>query len=284
MAAMTAPGGVIVKKGEQPEVSAKWWKGSQPKGLKSASKLEDALKSYEDAKKKLETGGEADAAKAAKDALGGIESAVDAVIAEASKDKKNPEMGFTVDALKKFDRAYGAEHAWIEQHAEQDDENVFGDPEAYHTYLIAGMKKLRSGGEMNFGLVLGKKAEEHRLAVHRSKGAKALANTLIKETGFHAMTFGVAVADEDRADVLRLMLEGRQLPGMGKKGERMFKKFKPLPFKKIALYVDGQEVEDLPDSEDTDVDEPDDDAASSGLDAAALTRELAELIRRVAAV
>ncbi|HEX5328069.1 MAG TPA: hypothetical protein VFW75_15490, partial [Acetobacteraceae bacterium] len=46
----------------------------------------------------------------------------------------------------------------------------------------------------------------------------------------------------------------------------------------------GQEVEDLPDSEDTDVDEPDDDAASSGLDAAALTRELAELIRRVAAV
>jgi hypothetical protein len=37
----------------------------------------------------------------------------------------------------------------------------------------------------------------------------------------------------------------------------MLKKFKPLPFTKLAVMVDGQEVEDLDDPEDTDVDEPD---------------------------
>ncbi|HEX5328068.1 MAG TPA: hypothetical protein VFW75_15485 [Acetobacteraceae bacterium] len=303
-----------MKKNEQPEFSARWWKGSQPKGLKSAGKLEDALRNYELAKKKLEQGGDANAVKAATGALDAIEPAADAVIAEASKDKKDPEMGFTVDALKKFARACAAEEAWIEEQAEQDDDSVFADPEAYHDYLIAAMKKLRSGSEMNFGFVLGKKAEEHRLAVHRSKGSKALANILVKETGFHAMTFGTAVADDNRADVLLLVLEGRQLPGMKKKGERMLKKFKPLPFKKLAVIVDGEEVEDVDDPDDSDVDEPDDEigepasatsttsttpeaaettaapAASATPEAAEapdlseLTRELADLIRQVQGV
>ena len=85
-----------MKKGEQPEFSAKWWKSSQPKGLKSADKLEDALKAYEVSKKKLEAGGDEDA-KAAKDALSTVETAVGAVISDASKDKKSPEMALTVD-------------------------------------------------------------------------------------------------------------------------------------------------------------------------------------------
>ena len=82
-----------MKKGEQPELSAKWWSGSQPKGLKSADKLESALKSYEGARKKLESSGAEDVGKSARDALGSVETAVDAVIAEASKDKKNPKWG-----------------------------------------------------------------------------------------------------------------------------------------------------------------------------------------------
>ncbi len=275
--------GGIVKKGEQPEFSAKWWKGSQPKGLKSASKLDDALKDYDDAKKKLEQAGDADAAKAARDALGGIETAAKAVVAEASKAKNTPEMDWTAESLKKFDRLYAPEQAWIEQHTEQSDEGVFADPEAYHTYLTASLKKLRTGGEMNFGFVLGKKAEDHRLALHRSKGSKALANTLVKETGLHAMTFGVATPSEERPGVMVLALDGRQLPGMGKKGARMLKKFKPLPFTKLVMMVDGQEVEDLEDPEDTDADEADE-TETEQLDAGALARELAMLIRRVAAV
>jgi hypothetical protein len=274
-----------VKKGEQPEFSAKWWKGSQPKGLKSASKLDDALKDYDDAKKKLEQAGDPDAAKAARDALGGIESAAKAVVAEASKAKNAPEMDWTVESLKKFDRLYAPEQAWIEQRTEESDEGVFADEEAYHTYLTASLKKLRTGGEMNFGFVLGKKAEDHRLAMHRSKGSKALANTLVKQTGLHAMTFGIATPSEDRPGVIVLALEGRQLPGMGKKGARMLKKFKPLPFTKLVMMVDGQEVEDLEDPEDADVDEADE-AETEGqeFDAGALARELAALIRRIAAL
>ena len=274
-----------MKKNEQPELSAKWWAGSQPKGLKSADKLEGALKSYEGARKKLESSGAEDVGKTARDALGAVETAVDAVIAEASKDKKNPEMGFTVDALKKFDKLYGAEHAWIEEHTEEDDDGMFSDPEVYHMYLTKGLKRLRSSGQMNFGLVLGKKAEDHRLALNKSKGPKALGSMLTKETGLHAFTFGTAVPDEQQALTLRLNLEGRQLPGLKKKGERMLKKFKPQPFQKIILMFEGKEVEDLADPDDTDVDETDDaQGTAPGYDAAALKRELAGLIGRVQAL
>jgi hypothetical protein len=251
-----------MKKGEQPELSSKWWKASQPKGLKTAGRLEDALKTYESAKRKLEQGGDESAVKAASNALGGIDPAAKAVVSEASKVKNSPEMDATVDALKKFDKLYNTEQSWIEEHGEKEDDSVFRDPDEYHSYLIAAMKKLRSGGQMNFGFVLGKKAEDHRLAVHRSKGSKALANTLVQETGLHAMTFGIAVADENRTGVLVLGLEGRQLPGMKKKGQRMLKKFKPLPFTKLSVIVNGKEVEDLEDPDDTDIDEPDDDNAA----------------------
>jgi hypothetical protein len=291
-----------VKKGEQPELSAKWWVGSQPKGLKSAGKLELSLKAYENAKKKLESNAAEDAAEFARDVLGQVETAVDGVVAEASKDKKNPEMGFTVDALKKFDKLFGAEQAWIEQHAGEGDDGMFSDPEVYHDYLTKGMKHLRSGGQMNFGFVLGKKAEDHRLALHKSKSPKALASMVAKETGLHAFTFGIAMtpkaaglAAEEESDgeapgqdaqekprALVLSLEGRQLPGMAAKGERMLKKFKPQPFNKITLMLDGKVVSDLADPDDTDVDEADQASGTApGYDAAALKRELAGLIARV---
>ena len=275
-----------MKKGEQPELSAKWWVGSQPKGLKSATKLEISLKAYENAKKKLESSGDEEAATFARDVLGQVETAVDAVIAEASKDKKNSEMEFTVDALKKFDKLYGAEQARIEAHAGEDDDGMFSDPDVYHEYLTKTLKRLRSGGQMNFGFVLGKKAENHRLALHKSKSAKALASTAAKETGLHAFTFGWAVPDKDEATTLRLNLEGRQLPGLKKKGERMLKKFKPQPFQKIILVLEGKEVEDLADPDDTDVDEADDAEALKRAEALkkALTDELAGLIKRVQAL
>jgi hypothetical protein len=273
-----------MKKGEQPEFSAKWWKSSQPRGLKSADKLEDALKAYEATKKKLESSGDEDTAKAAKIALGTVETAVDAVVSEASKDKKSSEMALTVDALKKYGRLYGTEEAWIEDHTDKDDDSIFTEPDAYHDYLLGALKRL-GGGAMNFGFVVGKKAEDHRLALHRSKGSKALANALVKETGLHAMTFGTAMPDNNRSGVMVLVLEGRQLPGMQKKGERMLKKFKPLPFTKLVVVVDGKEVEDLDDPDDTDVDEPEEVAAQGDSaatpDRAALTQELTALVRRI---
>ncbi len=247
-----------MKKGEQPEFSAKWWKDEQPKGLKTANDLASALREYETAKHKLESTGKARDADDAWNALDDIETAVKAVISEAAKAKGNAEMDATVDCLKKFDRGCTREHKWIDEHIDESD--GFANPEAYRDYLVTALKRLRSSGEMNFGFVLGKKAEDHRLALHRSKAARALAMMLVKQTGIHLMTFGTARPDEDESGALVLALEGKQLPGMAKKGERMLKKFMPLPFHKMTLVVAGKEAADLDDPDDTDTD----DARGSG--------------------
>jgi len=237
-------GNTVLKKNEQPEFSARWWKTSQPKGLKTAPRLESALKDYEIAKHKLEQKGEPELAEKAEDALDEIPPAVKQVIAEASRIKNSPEMDATIDTLKKFDRACDTEEDWIEAHTKKDDKGTFKNQEEYQSYLRTGLKRLHRGGEMNFAFVLGKKPEEHRLALHRSQGAKALATLLMKETGLHAMTFGTAAGDERRGDTLCLTLEGRQLPGMKKRGELMLRAFKPLPFLKLVVLVEGQEAAD----------------------------------------
>jgi hypothetical protein len=247
-----------MKKGEHPEFSVKWWKDSQPSGLKTAGELGSALRDYETAKQKLGSTGKARDADDADNALDDIEKAAKAVIAEASKAKGNAEMDATVDCLKKFDRGCTREHKWIDEHIDESD--GFVDPEAYREYLTTALKRLRSSGAMNFGFVLGKKAEDHRLALHRSKTARGLAMMLVKETGIHQMTFGTARPDEDEAGALVLSLEGKQLPGMAKKGARMLKKFMPLPFTKVNLAVAGKATADLDDPDDTDAD----DARGSG--------------------
>ena len=293
-----------MKKGEQPDLSAKWWKDSQPKGLKTASKLDDALKDYDGAKRKLLQAGDAEAGAAANGALDAIESAVKAVSAEAGKAKGAPEMEWTVDALKKLDRLIAAERKFVGENVE-DDDGMFSDPDVYHEYLMKSLKRLRSAGQMNFGVVLGKKAEDHRLAVNKAKGGKGLAGMLARETGLHAMSFGIALTprgageveaeqqegesqDDDggmgdeKSSVLILQLEGRQLPGLKKKLTKMLKRFKPLPFKSVKLMVDGKEAEDVDDPEDTDHEEYEDGAPV--VDLAALKRRLADLIRQVQAV
>ncbi|HTW70717.1 MAG TPA: hypothetical protein VME47_12580 [Acetobacteraceae bacterium] len=284
-----------MKKGEKPEFSVSWWKGSQPKNLKSAGGLESALKSYESARGKLESSGSGDDAEAAEKALDGVEKAAKAATAEASKASKakGDDMELTADCLKKFD--YDKEHRWIDEHVE---EGMFSDPDVYKKYLLTACKRLNSRGEMNFAFVLGKKAEQHRMALHPSKSGKALAGMLTKETGIHMFTFGVARSPEsvgtDASEdpngatseteeevgnkTMVLALEGKQIAGMAKKGARMLKKFKPLPFSKITLMVDGKEVRDLDDPEDTDSDD------AEALDPAALTRALAELARRIPGV
>ncbi|MGH7040604.1 MAG: hypothetical protein ACREFY_00550 [Acetobacteraceae bacterium] len=243
-----------MKKGEQPELSARWWKASQPDGLRSAGRLEDALKDYETARRKFEADSGEPQAEAASEALDAIGSAVKAVNTEVAKAQGGPELEWTADCLKKFDRLINAARKWIDERTEEADEGEFGAPEIYHEYLLLALKRLRGSGEMNFGLVLGKTAEDHRLALHKAKSAKALAGILVKQTGLHQMTFGIARTDEKRGDVMVLDIEGRQLPGLAKKGTRMLKRFKPVPFKQIKLAMGGRDVDDLDDPNDTDKD------------------------------
>jgi hypothetical protein len=240
-----------MKKGERPEFSAGWWRNSQPKGLKSAAELGSALRDYESAKGKLKSTGKARDADDASEALDDIKKAVKSVIAEASKAKGNAEMAATADCLKKFDRGYAQESKWIDEHTGGTGGSDFATPDAYQAYLVAALKRLRSSGEMNFGFVLGKTAEDHRLVLHRSKEARALAMTLVKETGLHQMTFGTARPAKGKPGLLVLTLEGKQLPGMGKKGELMLRKFTPLPFHKLTLVADGKETEGPDDPDET---------------------------------
>jgi hypothetical protein len=122
-------------------------------------------------------------------------------------------------------------------------------------------KNLRhlSEGPMNFGFVVGKKTVDHRLVMHRTQGARPLAAKAAGELGLHVFTFGVAAQSEDRPETVLLNLEGEQLPGLAKKGGQMLKAFRPQPFSKIALFVNGQEVADILDPDDTN--EADEDAA-----------------------
>ncbi len=278
-----------MKRGETPDFTVKWWKGSQPKGLDSASALETALKNYESAKSKLESSHEEPDAKAADKALSGIDDAAQKVIAEADKKSKTKgdEMSLTADCLKKFKPMSNSERKWIEEHTGEEDDGMFSDPEVYRHYLLTALKALKVKGEMNFALVLGKKAEDHRLALHKTKGSKQLKGNLTNETGLRAATCGTARTDEDPNSeddesedkhVIFLQLQEKALPGMARKTTRMLKKFKIKKFKEVVLLDEhGGVLKDEADPTDTDTDEAD-------LDAAALTRALAELARRIQGV
>jgi hypothetical protein len=233
-----------VKKGEQPELLVRWWKSSQPAGLRGAGRLEDALKDYETARRRFESDSGAPQAATAYDALDAVAAAARAAATEAAKVKGNPEMEWTVDALKKFDRPIGAARKWIEDRTEEADDGEFGNTELYHEYLLIALKRLRGSKAMNFGIVLGKTREDHRLALHKGKSGKALAAVLVKQTGLHQMTYGIARTDATRGDVMVLDVEGRELPGLAKKGTLMLKRFKPLPFKQLKLRPDDADIDD----------------------------------------
>jgi hypothetical protein len=278
-----------MRKGETPDFTVRWWKGSQPKDLPSAGKLESALKNYEGAKSKLDSSREEPDAKAADKALTGVVDAAQDVITEADKKSKTKgdEMSLTAECLKKFKPMSNAERKWIEEHTGEEDDGMFSDPDVYRHYLLTALKALKVKGEMNFALVLGKKAEDHRLALHKTKGSKQLKGNLTNETGLRAATCGTARTDEDPNSeddesedkhVIFLQLQEKALPGMARKTTRMLKKFKIKKFKQVVLMdASGTVLEDEVDATDTDTDEVE-------IDAGALTKALAELAHRIQGV
>ncbi len=299
-----------MKKGESPELSAKWWSGSRPedkkKELKSADKLESALKDYETAKSKLEKGPDSDLAALATKALDAVEKLAGDVGSEAGKVKGNDAMTWTAECLKKIAVPIAKERRWILENGDEDD-GMFTDPDAYRIYLRKTLKRIKSAGEMNFGAVLGKKAEDHRIAFHKSKSGRPLASQLMKETGLHVMAFGTALTtkavgeeeggesqsserEDDLADLkastLILDIKEKIPPGLGRKLTKMLKKFK-VPFKSVVLKLDGKEVPDEVDPNDTDTDEYDDDLKTAQNDQTRLkelTQALAELMKQIPGV
>ena len=240
-----------MKKGERGQISAKWWKGSQPPGLAKARALELALHAYEELRHVAETHPTPVAAKKAGDALDDIDTALKAVIAEASHGK-TPEMEATVAALHDIDT--DKERTWLAAHVkvpEEDEDDSPFSANDYDAYLRKSQKRLRSG-PMNFAVVLGRKPVEHRLALHRVQPPMTLGHMLMRETGLHLMTYGTAAADPDKDRSIQLSIDSRQLPGLRKKLNRMLLAFRPLPFTFITLHAGGAELPDIDDPEDID--------------------------------
>jgi len=236
-----------VKQGERPELSSAWWKKAQPEGVRGADRLFDALRAWEAARRVLERKAGEAALEAAEGALDRVESSTDEVIAAAAKLKSNPEMAATVTCLGKLDREIKTERKWLAEQEGDPDASKFAAPEAYRAYLLTGLKRIHAGADMNFAIALGRAPEDHRLALNKSKSAKSLLGFLVRETGLHQATFGIARADAEKAGTMVLALEGRPIAGLAKRATLMLKAFQPLPYKLARLTVGGKDAEDTED-------------------------------------
>ncbi len=228
-----------MKDGETPVLSARWWKQNEPPGLRSAMRLETALRMYETALRRFDATSAEREAEEVLDALDDVDDAAEACGAEAAKlAKTQPPMAATVGCLKKFDRVIALARKSVLARVQASDDGEFGAAKTYQLYLLAALKRLRGAKQMNFGMVLGKQPDEHRIALQKSKSGKALAGMLMKATGLHMMTFGTARNAATRSDTIVLMPEGRDLSGLARKGTQMLKELQPLPYKRMEVAGD----------------------------------------------
>lgn len=237
-----------MKQGERGELSAAWWKNAQPKGLRTAGRLEDALRRWQDAARDVARGGDLDALEEGVEALDQVAIANDAVIAEAAKARDNPEMAATAACLGKLGREIGSEKKRLEKLESDTEARIFATPQTYRAYLLTGLKRLHGGTPMNFALVLGHALEEHRMALHKSKSAKSLVSMLVRETKLHKATWGTTKGDADGGRTMVLTPEGTVLPGMAKQTTLMLRGLRPLPIKKARLA--GEDDDDGDDDDD----------------------------------
>jgi len=259
-----------MKKGSTPQLSSSWWRSEAPECLATAKELEKALAEAEAALKAAQKRPESKEIEAAAKAINAVEPVAKKVQVEAEKLLKSPpkdpkkakfvadEVQFTVDALKKFPKVVEAAldeaEALLKQpddeaDGEDDDKSLLTDDKAYKAYLTRMLRQAQKG-PLNFAIGLGKKPAESRMLLHRTRSGKSLVTGIRNETDLKKFAFGSCTADEDKEGVLVLALEGNPVSGLAKKTERLFHAFKPQPFKKVVLMVDGQEVADQLDAED----------------------------------
>lgn len=96
---------------------------------------------------------------------------------------------------------------------------------------------------MNFAAALGKRPEDHRLSLHHTRAGRALAKVLKETTGSKQLAFGTTEVDDSRKDTLVLVLEAKPPTGLAKKLANWLK-LHGQPIRKVALKLEGQELED----------------------------------------
>lgn len=257
------------------QLSPAWWKEHEPKGLSTGKDFAKALAEHEIALSALRKTGAEGALDACQKALKAIEANAAKVLAEATrlaktppKDPKKPthdqeEQTWTVDAFKKIDKVIAEARAQAQSlhrppagssdGEDEDEGDALGDVEAFKAYLKSSLMKLRKI-PMNMALASAKAPQDSRALLHKSTTGRALAAKLAKETGIKKVAWGTAQASEDDANAIVFTSEGPKVSGLKKRGELMLKTFKPQPFTRFIVMVEGKE----------DLSEDDEDEAPSG--------------------
>ncbi len=253
-----------MKKNAKPELTAGWWRTNQPHGLSSAKALEDALKAYEAALKLLEKSGSVNHHLACIKTIDALRQAAKKAQDDAEKTLKSPpkdakfdsqDVENTVSALKKLPGMLDEAREEADD-LKEEDEGLFGNAEKYQLYLKKWLKKARSA-PLTFAFVAGATSAEHRIMLHRSKDPTALLTKLKTETKLKKGTFGMAGAHPEDNMTLVLELYTKPLPGLSKKFRLLLKRFKPLPFNRVLVTMEGNAVTEVPDPEDTEPEEDD---------------------------
>src|SRR5258707_485188 len=118
--------------------------------------------------------------------------------------------------------------------------SAFSDYDAAE--LKASLQRARRQ-PMNFAAALGKRPEDHRLSLHHTRAGRALAKVLKEATGSKQLAFGITEVDDSRKDTLVLVLDAKPPTGLAKKLANWLK-LHGLPIRKVALKLEGQELED----------------------------------------
>jgi tetratricopeptide (TPR) repeat protein len=251
-----------MKKNAKPELTGGWWRTNQPHGLSSAKALEDALKAYEAALKLLEKSGSVNHHLACVKTIDALRQAAKKAQDDAEKMLKSPpkdakfdsqDVENTVSALKKLPGMLDEAREEADD-LKEEDEGLFGNAEKYQLYLKKWLKKARSA-PLTFAFVAGATSAEHRIMLHRSKDPTALLTKLKTETKLKKGTFGMAGAHPEDNTTLVLELYTKPLPGLSKKFRLLLKRFKPLPFNRVLVTMEGNAVTEVPDPEDTEPEE-----------------------------
>lgn len=100
---------------------------------------------------------------------------------------------------------------------------------------------------MNFAAALGKLPEDHRLSLHATRAGKALAKALKDDTGSKLLASGTTEVDDSRKDTLVLVLDAKPPGGLAKKLAAWLK-LHGMPVRKVALRLEGRELDDEDDT------------------------------------
>lgn len=261
-------------------LSGKWWERERPKALEEgAGKIfHKAVEAFLKANGALQKDVDARKLKDFEEAIAKLETAAREVIKQAkellkntrdSKEKQDLQNTIAVmgaPLARELDNARGA----IETAEPEAPSSNFGTLEEHGKYLSGFGARLKKG-TYNFAVVMpSADASELRMAFHRSRDGRSLANLLKKSGCTGKFTWGVAAAealqgqlaeeddtvvDEGAPRTLVLALDAAPISGLAKKVQQLLRLAKVASFNKVKLLVGDKVIEDDESSDPVEEDE-----------------------------